>query len=203
VAEDATVERHLPYGVLQSTPTGPRYTFDAGALCLQLAVTGGEDERARWETLHSPADLQRWLRICPLAVSSVAVSADDVVAARRLREAIYQVALRLAHDEPVRREDAVTINRFAAAPPLVPELDPQLERSWARPVTAAQALSTLARDAVDLFAGPHASRNRQCGGERCGLLFVDTSRPGKRRWCSMQRCGNLHKQRTFRSRDQS
>jgi predicted RNA-binding Zn ribbon-like protein len=67
-------------------------------------------------------------------------------------------------------------------------------------VTAAQALSTLARDAIDLFTGPLADRIRQCNGRRCSLLFVDASRPGKRRWCSMQRCGNLHKQRTYRDR---
>jgi predicted RNA-binding Zn ribbon-like protein len=200
VAGSATWYEDLPYGVLQSTPTGPRYSFDAGALCLQFAVTGGEEERARWETLHEPDDLRRWLRICPLAVDRLAVSADDVLAARRLREAIYQVALRLAHGEPVRRRDVATINQFAAAPPLVPVLDARLRQSWATSVAASQALSTLARDAIGLFSGPQASRIRQCGGERCGLLFVDTSRPGKRRWCSMQRCGNLHKQRTFRAR---
>jgi len=200
VSGSTTPDGDLPYGVLQSTPDGPRYTFDAGALCLQFVVTGGEGERARWETLHAPADLQRWLRICPLALDDVVVADDDVVAARRLREAVYQVAVRLAHDEPVRAADIRAIDDVAAAPPLVPVAGLDLQRGWGSPVTAAQALSTLARDAIDLFTGPQASRIRQCGGERCGILFVDTSRPGKRRWCSMQRCGNLHKQRTFRTR---
>ncbi|MEE1805114.1 CGNR zinc finger domain-containing protein, partial [Streptomyces sp. BE133] len=28
----------------------------------------------------------------------------------------------------------------------------------------------------------------------------DTSRPGRRRWCAMERCGNLHKVRAHRAR---
>ncbi|NEE48667.1 CGNR zinc finger domain-containing protein, partial [Streptomyces sp. SID8455] len=41
---------------------------------------------------------------------------------------------------------------------------------------------------------------RTCGADDCRLLFVDTSRPGKRRWCSMERCGNRHKVRAHRAR---
>jgi predicted RNA-binding Zn ribbon-like protein len=31
-------------------------------------------------------------------------------------------------------------------------------------------------------------------------MFYDTSRPGNRRWCSMQRCGNRHKVGNYRTR---
>nr|WP_312856528.1 CGNR zinc finger domain-containing protein [Phytoactinopolyspora halotolerans] len=37
-------------------------------------------------------------------------------------------------------------------------------------------------------------------GFSVGQFLVDTSRPGKRRWCSMQRCGNLAKVRGHRQR---
>ena len=95
-----------------------------------------------------------------------------------------------------------TVNTAAAAPPLVPVLDEADPRGagWAAPATTAQALSTLARDAIELSTGPRAGRIRQCEGGRCRLVFVDTSRPGRRRWCSMQRCGNLHKPRARRER---
>ena len=54
--------------------------------------------------------------------------------------------------------------------------------------------------AVDLFGGPLARRIRVCAADNCGLLLVDTSRPGRRRWCSMEFCGNRAKIRTHRSR---
>lgn len=62
-----------------------------------------------------------------------------------------------------------------------------------------QALSTLVRDAIDLFSSPLAGRIRTCAAEDCGLLFVDTSRPGWRRWCSMERCGDRAKKHTARA----
>ena len=85
----------------------------------------------------------------------------------------------------------------SAAAPRIDRLD---RPTWARPITSGQVLSTLARDAIDLFAGPLAGRIRRCAGVNCTLLFADTSRPGQRRWCSMQRCGNRAKAREFRQR---
>ncbi|NUP00309.1 MAG: CGNR zinc finger domain-containing protein, partial [Nonomuraea sp.] len=43
-------------------------------------------------------------------------------------------------------------------------------------------------------------RIRECAGDNCPLVFVDTSRPGARRWCAMERCGNRHKLRALRAR---
>jgi predicted RNA-binding Zn ribbon-like protein len=43
-------------------------------------------------------------------------------------------------------------------------------------------------------------RLRQCGGERCGWLFLDRSRNGSRQWCRMADCGNVSKVRRFRER---
>jgi len=74
------------------------------------------------------------------------------------------------------------------------------QRSWAVPITGPELLSTVARDAIELLTGPMAARIRQCAGQTCSLIFVDTSPPGRRRWCSMERCGNIDKQRALRAR---
>ena len=65
--------------------------------------------------------------------------------------------------------------------------------------TVGQALSTIARDAVDLFGDVNADRIRECSGD-CGIVYLDTSRAATRRWCSMQRCGNRAKVRAHRAR---
>ena len=59
---------------------------------------------------------------------------------------------------------------------------------------------TLALSAVELLASPDLERVRQCPGERCGWLFLDTSRNHSRQWCDMRDCGNLAKVRRFRTR---
>ncbi|ADB53553.1 CGNR zinc finger domain-containing protein [Conexibacter woesei] len=69
---------------------------------------------------------------------------------------------------------------------------------WAAPGAIPAALSLLAVHA--LFTLP-AERVRACA--RCGWLFLDSSRGGRRRWCSMSTCGNREKasrhRRTTRS----
>ncbi|BCJ69053.1 CGNR zinc finger domain-containing protein [Polymorphospora rubra] len=65
---------------------------------------------------------------------------------------------------------------------------------------AGQALSTLAREMIGLLSGPLSERIRVCAGDNCPLVFVDLSRPGARRWCAMERCGNRHKLRALRAR---
>lgn len=180
---------------------GEAFWFDPGAFCLEFALTGGEGHRAAYETLHSAGDLRRWIE-ARFGVEVERVTAADLAEARRVREAIWQ----LADARIVRRATpaaaAGALNRAAARPPLSPRIDGAGARVWARPVTPGQVLSTVARDAVELFTGPMADRVRRCAGNDCLLTFVDTSRPGRRRWCSMERCGNRAKVRAFRNRQQ-
>ncbi len=54
-------------------------------------------------------------------------------------------------------------------------------------------LAAIARSAAEIISeGPDAPV-RMCANPQCGLFFYDTSRTGKRRWCSMAVCGNRHK----------
>lgn len=44
------------------------------------------------------------------------------------------------------------------------------------------------------------NRIRKCADSECRLYFVDTSKSGKRRWCSMELCGNRNKAAEFYAR---
>jgi predicted RNA-binding Zn ribbon-like protein len=41
---------------------------------------------------------------------------------------------------------------------------------------------------------------KECDGHDCGWLFLDTSKAGRRRWCSMDVCGNRAKAQRYRRR---
>jgi predicted RNA-binding Zn ribbon-like protein len=84
------------------------------------------------------------------------------------------------------------VNAAVGEAPLVPQFDSDRHQRLL-PGTTAQALSTIARDSIDLFSSPLGDRVRICEADDCGLLFVDTSRPGTRRWCSMEWCGDRAK----------
>lgn len=58
----------------------------------------------------------------------------------------------------------------------------------------------VARAAAALLTSPGLGRLRQCGGALCGWLFLDRSRNRRRRWCTMEDCGNVAKVTRFRQR---
>lgn len=176
------------------------FHFKAGRLCLDFAATVGERWRRSFERLRSPADLGRWFVEARLLGRAPRATRAQLASARELREAIYRTA-KLAGEGRPNRSDMETINRWAGRPPLAPRLDADgRHATWSadRPVDA--ALATIARDAIDLVTGPLAARVRECARHDCALLFVDTSRPGRRRWCSMEACGNRTKTAAYRRR---
>jgi hypothetical protein len=206
------------------SPADLRRRFCTGRPCLDLAHTGGEGDLARWEILHTPADLGHVLGVI-LGLPALPATEADLAAMRPLRAAVTRIAYGhalaatpppddLAAIPPARAEvariasglvdgtgskpaDIAVVNEVAARPPLVHALRLEGGTTVVAPTVDA-ALATLACDAVDLFGGPLAHRIRMCAADNCGLLLVDTSRPGRRRWCSMERCGNRAKIRTHR-----
>ena len=163
----------------------------SGRLCLDFAATLGSRGQLNLERLREPGDLERWLAQAGLGAPGPA-SPVDLAAAVRLREAIYGLVLL----DPGRRRPGAAhiVNQMAAPAPLAPELDDAGRGSaWASGGTVTQALSNVARDAIDLLSGPLIAQVRSCAGPDCTILFIDTSRPGTRRWCSMEACGNQAK----------
>lgn len=183
-------------------PKGGSFWFDGGAVCLDFAHTGGEGAYEVFESLHEPADLGEWLAQPPLAVVlTVPASAGELTSAKALRQAIWEAAHARAARHPLPSDAVATINRAAAAAPLQPKLAADgTTVEWSQPVHVTQALSSLAREMIELLSGPLAERIRECASDNCPLVFVDSSRPNARRWCAMERCGNRHKLRALRAR---
>jgi predicted RNA-binding Zn ribbon-like protein len=151
--------------------------------------------------LHEAADLAAWAdrsRLTPTPV--LEISQAEVVDARRLRDALFRVVIAHTRSEPHPPGDLEVINQAAARPALAPAIAPTGKRQWAGTSNGMHLLATVARDAVELLTGPFAHRIRTCAAEDCHLVYVDTSRPGRRRWCSMEHCGNRHKVRALRAR---
>ncbi len=64
-----------------------------------------------------------------------------------------------------------------------------------------QALWAVLQSAVALLTAPELRRVRACPGlGDCGWLFLDTSKSGRRRWCSMEGCGSRAKMRRYYAR---
>ena len=213
--------------MLLTDRNGVTFTFDPGAPCLELAHTGGPGWMSVFESLHTPADLAAFLAgylrgephagpglragagesgpdaeaAARAAGLATPVTSDDLAAALALRDAIWPVLEARIAGTPLPADAVATINAAAAEPPEVWHITPDGQRARRAPVPAEQLVASFARDAVEVLADPAgAERLRRCSGDNCFLVFVDTSRPGRRRWCSMERCGNRAKVRNFRHR---
>ncbi|AJZ57123.1 hypothetical protein OI25_7746 [Paraburkholderia fungorum] len=54
-------------------------------------------------------------------------------------------------------------------------------------------LSPVLWSAMELLGGARLSKLKRCANDECKWLFVDDSKNGSRRWCSMSSCGNRAK----------
>jgi predicted RNA-binding Zn ribbon-like protein len=174
--------------------------FRSGRVSLDLTATVVGRYREPVEQLSEPSDLARWLAAAGIEPAPRHVTPADLRLARELREAIYALAQAARSRAALPAGALDTVNAIAAHPPPEPRLGGDGRLAWHAGEPARAALAHIARDAIALLSGPLAQRIGECAGEDCALLFVDTSRPGRRRWCADGACGNRKHVRDHRAR---
>jgi predicted RNA-binding Zn ribbon-like protein len=185
---------------------GFRFRGDHPALDLAATLAARKKPEPR-ELLAEPADLDRWFEAAGIVDARPHPKSRprDLDAARQLREAIYRIAIALLENKPAAPDDLSLLNHHSDQAIPTPHLEPgPTKRSppritWTEPTPPA-LLASIARAAILLFGSPQATRIRHCEGQGCAILFLDTSRAGGRRWCSMAGCGNKAKVAAFRER---
>ncbi|MFS8202695.1 CGNR zinc finger domain-containing protein [Streptomyces sp. CWNU-52B] len=187
------------------TATAPyELRFDSGRICLDLLATTHPEER-----LDAAEPLRAWIigsGLVPAGTPLVSADSSWVVDFRELRSHIGQ----LVRGEPSRDsrpfDVALTrVNELARVAPPVPlavwDTAGSLVRALCAPPTCAALLAAVARDTVELLTDPAARASvRQCEGDNCPIVYLDTSRGRRRRWCSSEVCGNRERVARHRRR---
>ena len=144
--------------------------------------------------LTGPADLAEWGATTGL-IDAGATAPDpdsEFAATLELRELLASIlAARLAGRAPAQRDLSALASALAAAHTagaLAPDEEGRLRWRWDRG-DLASVRHAVATAAYDLLASPTAARIGICDGPVCGWFFLDTSKRGNRRWCSMRECG--------------
>lgn len=177
----------------------------APSLCLDFVNT------RYWRGTPQPSDalgdaeaLRRWLQRCG-AVD--AVTPRQFSAALDARESLYRLLCALAEDTPAPPDAlAALARRVAAAPPRREIVLTAQQVGWGVPKRSAGVATLLAPvwwSAADLVLAADRLRLRCCANPQCGWLFVDDSKGGTRRWCSMSSCGNRAKVQRHAQRQRS
>ncbi len=182
-----------------------RFFFLGGRLAVDLLNTViAQDGRVR-DLLSTREDVASW------------GEAAGVVSRRDLRNAAREPTGLPAFREALRR-GLVTwaaagtpparlialLNHHLARDPAVTEVSRKGHDVVTRVRSAGGPLDRLygavARSAAELITGGDPHRLRKCADPTCRAMFYDTSKSGRRRWCSMQMCGGRAKARAFRRR---
>jgi len=125
-------------------------------------------------------------------------------AALELRETVFEMFDAAAHGNSAPAEVMAQFNGYLAV--ALSRLQVDRKRGGYRMAWRAgsdpgeRMLGEIVRAAAELLTSEKLERVRECAGESCTWLFLDTSRNGKRRWCDMQACGNRAKVRRYRQR---
>lgn len=123
-----------------------------------------------------------------------------------LREALYRIVTTFVQQESPAPEDLDLLQREYTAGLSHAQLNAQGSGvGWHWPLTPDPRglVWAIARSALELLTSPELTRVRQCPGcDDCGWLFLDTSKGGKRQWCSMEGCGSRVKMRRLYQRQQ-
>jgi predicted RNA-binding Zn ribbon-like protein len=179
------------------------FQVDGRRLCLDFVATlSGRRAGRAVEHLSEPDDLSRWLIASGVLAKAPAVTVYQLRRARELRETIRDLADAAIAGAPMADEALELANRLARGPRLAPRLDAN-GLSWAAPAggdLVDASICSIAADAVELLGGPDLRLLKECASPTCGLLFLDRSQARRRRWCSMEACGNRAKTRHYRRR---
>jgi predicted RNA-binding Zn ribbon-like protein len=189
------------------------FLFLGNQLALDFLNTRPLVEGEPLELLPTFTSVLRWFQAAGLLTSRQAATlrsewegsvrasgvADDL---RAFREKLRQQVVAWEGGASLNRSMASALNRIMALHPIHTQLR-QAGRFWVRefafyPKTPEDLFAPLAHEAAKLFTDVDASRVRKC--DSCILHFLDTSKKGTRRWCSMQLCGNRLKVAAYAAR---
>jgi predicted RNA-binding Zn ribbon-like protein len=187
------------------------FVFVGNSLLLDFVNTRPVINGETLEFLPDSAALVRWLVAAELIASDEATEVlrawgpgeeSELEALRAFRDQCRAMVFDLEAGEAPASSFIDQLNDLLADHPfterLVEESGILVRRRCFAPIRPADAFGPLLDSTLDLLTTADRTRIRKCAA--CVLHFLDTSKKGTRRWCSMQICGNRYKVAAYAKR---
>ncbi len=180
--------------------------FVAGNPALDFVNTAeGRGHPLAGDALTTPDDLRAWgLRYGILAAGATNQNPDlELSRAVQARELLYEIWSDRTRGTPSSSANLAQLAELASdayhAARLTDSDDGRLHWRWDDDdLTTVRHVAVTS--AVDLLTQTGTGRLKQCPGDHCGWFFLDTTKRGNRRWCSMSDCGQAAKTANRRKR---
>ena len=179
------------------------FSFVGNDLAIDFINTCVNVQGKETDLIATPDKLSQWLDAAGLRSDATRWTAEDTVAIAGLRDDIREAILAMIEDRTPPANALNTINRHLSRYDANERIAfsggtfQLIDRE--RTLSAHMVMGLLAERAAKLLTSDENHRVRSCVHPNCILLFKDTSKGGRRRWCSMKTCGNRAKARTFRT----
>ena len=159
----------------------------------------GYPRLVEWARLAGIGEAEALDELIERATASPREAAEALDRLKQFREALYAAYTALIRDETPPALDVSTIEtawKEAQSRQHLACGDHQVRARLEIGTSGFDLIrDQIAGSAVDLLCRLPSDRARLCRGERCGWLFIDSSKGGKRVWCDMATCGNAAKSR--------
>lgn len=192
-----------PAATSPATAVEPLFVGDHPALDLLNTIVRLESGLVDvWQSDH---DVMEWLARTGLVETKDAVHFRRgalLAAARRLRDMVRTLVVAR---KAKKRLDPAPLNQILAkghshCEVLGTKADSLSVVRQYETATPEALLAPLAEAAAEFLATADFDLVRACEGPECVLWFYDRTKAHRRRWCSMEACGNRNKVARFRSR---
>jgi len=150
------------------------------------------------DMLGVPADINHWAQQVGYSLTSD-ITIDDLAAVKILREGLKKLFLATIEGTKPSKDELVILNCYLEEHRTHQQLEINPETGELRLAVnhnkahLSSLLANIAYEGAQLLASTQVSYVKSCSNPECVLLFLDTSRTKRRRWCSMDTCGNRAK----------
>ncbi len=161
--------------------------FDGGRLVLDFLNTANWSESS--EVVHEKLECLEDVRLWMMAIGLSGYGLPETV--KELRQ--FRSDLRPAFLPDQRGQQATclinsTIKEISGN--VLPQSTPIPKHAF----SPASLVEMIALSAVSILSDPREkNRLKTCPGLHCGWIFLDETKNARRKWCSMEACGNREK----------
>ena len=190
------------------------YLFVGNRLALDFLNTSLVANGETIELLTNAAAVARWMAHANLVTEKEAKRLEQawehrpraskaVLAVRRFRERLRAAVFAFEAGSGVSEDFLDELNTLLRTHPVYRVVEADGQGGYAQTASFQPRLpddlrGPLAEDTMMMLTGVTADRVRKCEG--CPVHFLDVSKKGSRRWCSMSLCGNKVKVAAYRQR---
>lgn len=173
-----------------------KFFYIGNNLAIDFLNTEIVDRGEAIDLLTSPKDFYAWIQSSGIAVDN-SVQNAELSLVLEFRNSLKSIFIAILDKRAIPQKSLNILNKHLLNDSSEKQLKTNKGKLELQPAKKKLSLENLlgriACEAATLVSSKQLEKLKRCSNSKCVLIFLDTSKSGKRRWCSMDVCGNRAK----------